>query len=1126
MNTNASTGLFGANNTNQQSSIFGAANAMSNQNKPAIGGGGLFANAQVPSAGGIFGQAGNASSQANMFGINQQQQSGTAQTNNAFNLFGKQPNQQMGAAGFVGVNQVQPQNVNGTFSIKYNITTVDEPSFNKQGGQQKPAPIKMLSITAMNEYMHKSIEELRMEDYKLKKSGMVPNQMNMTQGLFGNAQNPQQGVFGGNAPAANNLFGQQNPNALGQNTIGGLGNSLLNANANASNNLFGNKPAMGNFQSGLGQPNNQGFSLFGNQQNAPNSTQAGGLFGNQQAPNQQANAAGGLFNNQQNKPTGGLFGSNISQGIGGQQNSLFGNASQPQQQQQTGLFGGMNLNQQAQNSTANTTQQGGLGLFGNTAPNQNAQAPASGLFGNQGQQQPPSSGSSLFGNTQQNNLIGGAQNPAANSLFGNAANTAGTGLFTNQQNKPGNTSLFGNQAGGQPATTQGQSLFGNAPPAVNQQQGGGLFSSNTGGLFSSANNNQQGASTLFSKPSFGPTTQQSGGSLFGNTNATAAPGNPLFGSNVGGGTSLFSSNTAGNAPASASLFGNNDAFKGGLFSQNNASSAGNLGASNLGGGLFSNNAQCAANPALAGQANQNAAVPHAPINAFLDLANIGNRKTIEQMLENIQNEYIEEQFNNSFRKICSKTANTDLYKEELKRFHPDIPFDMQQSISLLGEYPYNKHSSLANKQDFNLYENFLKSKRISNYGKRFDLLESSLPDQGRVSTSNTNFNIFKQLQLKKEMEMLKSLNITKEEIEKNISKSRANKLSQLQKSHAEALNNLRNLELKRNYSKDASPAFASETNHFASSNLNILQDEVDHLILDKHEDGHFEDLQDIYEIKVILQDPIKFTTIIKILKNKSIILLKKTIANELFDRNPILFRKIKEDQFLLMKNYSIVREDNNTIESAKINNGDIIYILFHERFEKIKISKEESKETSQNINNATSSTGRLVRKESSNSNQVSEQKKKRASKSKEHLRDAKNELAPIEKLPKIEKLGYYTIPSYKEICRMTLKELENIKDFTIYNENGKIIFEGITNLCELNVDQIVSINPREITLYKNGKNNITPEVGKGLNKPAIITMNKLHPENVCQDYDPKEDYPKIIAALDELCKNMGVIIFL
>ena len=122
----------------------------------------------------------------------------------------------------------------------------------------------------------------------------------------------------------------------------------------------------------------------------------------------------------------------------------------------------------------------------------------------------------------------------------------------------------------------------------------------------------------------------------------------------------------------------------------------------------------------------------------------------------------------------------------------------------------------------------------------------------------------------------------------------------------------------------------------------------------------------------------------------------------------------------------------------------------------------------------------------------------------------------------MERKGYFTIPNYREICRMTLRELENVKDFTIYNEFGKIVFEGITNLCELNIDHIVNISEREITLYKNGKSNITPEIGKGLNKPALIYMYKLFPESICEDYDSKQDYPKFLASLEDLCKNLGV----
>lgn len=82
---------------------------------------------------------------------------------------------------------------------------------------------------------------------------------------------------------------------------------------------------------------------------------------------------------------------------------------------------------------------------------------------------------------------------------------------------------------------------------------------------------------------------------------------------------------------------------------------------------------------------------------------------------------------------------------------------------------------------------------------------------------------------------------------------------------------------------------------------------------------------------------------------------------------------------------------------------------------------------------------------------------------------------------------YQTIPNMMLISRMKYRELENVKDFTIYDNNARITFPGVTNLCGLNIDEIVSIKFQYVSIYKENPE-IKPEVGFGLNKQAIIEL--------------------------------------
>ena len=45
--------------------------------------------------------------------------------------------------------------------------------------------------------------------------------------------------------------------------------------------------------------------------------------------------------------------------------------------------------------------------------------------------------------------------------------------------------------------------------------------------------------------------------------------------------------------------------------------------------------------------------------------------------------------------------------------------------------------------------------------------------------------------------------------------------------------------------------------------------------------------------------------------------------------------------------------------------------------------------------------------------------------------------------------GYYTVPEYPQIVRMTYDEAKFVKNFTIGNVHGKIIWEGHTDLTKI-----------------------------------------------------------------------------
>ena len=93
----------------------------------------------------------------------------------------------------------------------------------------------------------------------------------------------------------------------------------------------------------------------------------------------------------------------------------------------------------------------------------------------------------------------------------------------------------------------------------------------------------------------------------------------------------------------------------------------------------------------------------------------------------------------------------------------------------------------------------------------------------------------------------------------------------------------------------------------------------------------------------------------------------------------------------------------------------------------------------------------------------------------------------------LKRAGYYTIPRYSEIVKMLDSDGNcNVENFTIGREDyGNIFFPGVTNVAGLNLDEIVFIRNKEVIVYPDERGK--PDMGKGLNKKAQITLDKVWP---------------------------------
>ena len=73
---------------------------------------------------------------------------------------------------------------------------------------------------------------------------------------------------------------------------------------------------------------------------------------------------------------------------------------------------------------------------------------------------------------------------------------------------------------------------------------------------------------------------------------------------------------------------------------------------------------------------------------------------------------------------------------------------------------------------------------------------------------------------------------------------------------------------------------------------------------------------------------------------------------------------------------------------------------------------------------------------------------------------------------------------------MTLEEINNVENFAIFNENGKIEFEGKVSLYGINFDKLFNIE-HELIEYEKGEWCHSPR-GKNFNIPQEHCQQKSH----------------------------------
>ena len=231
-------------------------------------------------------------------------------------------------------------------------------------------------------------------------------------------------------------------------------------------------------------------------------------------------------------------------------------------------------------------------------------------------------------------------------------------------------------------------------------------------------------------------------------------------------------------------------------------------------------------------------------------------------------------------------------------------------------------------------------------------------------------------------------------------------------------------------------------------------------------------------------------------------------------------KELNDFDISLMKNgYELPINDDKFIGDYVKNNDKIIIYLVHKsseqkeekqlyRSDNININKEENKEIKK-VRDNVQEEEEEEEDEIINNNIIEEKEKlslsqniKNNNQKKELVKDPEEEiLCPTNKLPILKREGYFMNPDEYTISRMTLKEIKNVENFSLFNENGKIEFEGKVSLYGANLDKLFNIE-HEFIEYEKGEWCHSPR-GQNFNVPAVITFY-----NVQSNIDTSNDNEK------------------
>ncbi|KAK9756884.1 hypothetical protein RND81_01G127200 [Saponaria officinalis] len=127
-------------------------------------------------------------------------------------------------------------------------------------------------------------------------------------------------------------------------------------------------------------------------------------------------------------------------------------------------------------------------------------------------------------------------------------------------------------------------------------------------------------------------------------------------------------------------------------------------------------------------------------------------------------------------------------------------------------------------------------------------------------------------------------------------------------------------------------------------------------------------------------------------------------------------------------------------------------------------------------------------------------------------------------VPKLHRSDYYTHPSIQDLRSVECSNpgfCSHVKDFVVGRHGyGWVKFDGETDIRGLDLDALVYFNKLEVVVYKD--ENEKPEVGKGLNKGAEVTLlNVKCTDKTGKEYTSGKMVDKFMEKLKKVTENQG-----